>query len=173
MSRRLDLFTPCPATEFLDRLRARGREWRESTVPEGLRKAGVFGIRVEIDGWRFKMWCESGARSSYVPVCVGMVTRAGGQTRVHAYLRPSGGSMAALGLWVAWITVLSVWAGSLFFWLFGLALAGGMWPIMYASMAPWHDGLLALVREAAGPDARAVAGSEEGDRSSPRRPTSG
>jgi hypothetical protein len=59
----LTIVSPLSVAEALDRLRARGRQWKESTVPPALREKGVLRINITVDDRRFRIsvW-DHGAR---------------------------------------------------------------------------------------------------------------
>src|SRR6266704_175033 len=46
--------SPLPPAVVLDNLRARGRQWRESTVPDDLRKLGIINLEVDTRGAQFE-----------------------------------------------------------------------------------------------------------------------
>jgi hypothetical protein len=86
MSPDLTIHSPLSVADVLDRLRARGREWKESTVPPALRENGVLHIDVDIDGNRFTLSASARAARAYVG-WTGTVTQADGQPGSRLLLR--------------------------------------------------------------------------------------
>ena len=76
--------SPLPPATVLENLRARGREWRESAVPEDLRKFKVQILGVEITGSEFQMHWLGDISPFYNPMCYGTVEEAGNGSRITA-----------------------------------------------------------------------------------------
>jgi hypothetical protein len=76
--------SPLPPAAVLENLRARGREWRESAVPEDLRKFKVQTLGVEITGSQFQMHWLGNISPFYNPLCYGTVEQAGNGSRITA-----------------------------------------------------------------------------------------
>lgn len=96
--------SPLTLEELLVRIDARSREWRESTLPRGLRAIGVYGVRVRRKGASFTFQSQGGGRRAYIPVLVGRVQpRPEGGSRVLVRYRPSLGSICAMLLACAWL----------------------------------------------------------------------
>ena len=101
-----DLASSVPQAVAVERLRARGRDWRESHTPPALRAAGYYRVRIEIgDDGRFRVWGEGGAGGIldvasgldhqrvarvglFRPVLVGAVEAAPDGCRVRGRARP-------------------------------------------------------------------------------------
>lgn len=60
---KLSLESPAPPEVVLESLRADFREWRESLIPEDLRKAGVFRIEGRVQGNRFDIHYSSASEA--------------------------------------------------------------------------------------------------------------
>jgi len=75
--------SPHPPAVVLNNLRQRGREWRESAIPDDLRQVKAGNLGVEIDGSGFKLrW--GAANPFYNPVCFGTVQPYGAGSRIRA-----------------------------------------------------------------------------------------
>jgi hypothetical protein len=75
--------SPLPPAVVLENLRARGHQWRESSVPDDLRKLGIINLKVETKGAQFEMrWGRS--LLVYNPICFGIVQPYGDGSRIRA-----------------------------------------------------------------------------------------
>ena len=76
--------SPLPPAAVLENLRVRGREWRDSAVPEDLRKFKVQTLGLEITGSEFQMHWLGNISPFYNPLCYGTVEQAGNGSRITA-----------------------------------------------------------------------------------------
>ena len=76
--------------QVLDNLRARGREWRESAIPEELRKIGVRGLSVQLDDDTFAMRWSGNVSPIYSPALKGAIedTKSGSEIAAGFGLMP-------------------------------------------------------------------------------------
>jgi hypothetical protein len=123
--------SPIPATDVIENLRTRGKQWRASAVPEDLRKFKVETLEVTIDDLEFEMRWFGDVSPFYNPVIYGQVEptingsriRAGfGISRRTIYLMTLYAIMAILpllngGTRFQWI-LAGFMATSLSFWAF-------------------------------------------------------
>jgi hypothetical protein len=79
--------SPSPPEVVLENLRERGREWRESAMPESLKKAKVVGLKLEITGAEFEMRWLARSNPLYNPLCYGIVQPYGEGSRIRAGFR--------------------------------------------------------------------------------------
>jgi len=79
--------SPSPPEVVLDNLRGRGREWRESAMPQSLKKAKVVGLKLEITGAEFEMRWLARSNPLYNPLCYGIVQPYGDGSRIRAGFR--------------------------------------------------------------------------------------
>lgn len=93
--------SPLPPPVVLENLRARGREWRESSVPEDLRKFKVQTLTVEIEGSQFRMRWFGGPNPFYNPWCFGTVQPYGEGSRIRAGFKLSAREFLVIGAIVA------------------------------------------------------------------------
>jgi hypothetical protein len=73
-----------PPAAVLENLRTRGREWRESAVPEDLRNFKVQTLGVEIKGSEFQMYWLGRISPFYNPLCFGTVEQTANGSRISA-----------------------------------------------------------------------------------------
>jgi hypothetical protein len=75
--------SPLQPPAVLENLRARGREWRATAIPEDLRKRKVGNLLVEIEGAGFQMrW--TGVNPFFNPTCFGTVQPYRDGSRIRA-----------------------------------------------------------------------------------------
>ena len=70
--------------DVLGNLRERGWEWRESSIPDDLKKVKAGVMTVEIDGSQFEMQWGSAGNPFFNPVCFGIVQPYGDGSRIRA-----------------------------------------------------------------------------------------
>jgi hypothetical protein len=145
-----------PVDNVVERLDARGHEWRESTLPAVLRTKGVYGLRIRRNGHAFRIQCEGGGRRPYVPVLVGRVTPRPDGCQVRAHFQPSVGTVVSLGLWSAWLIGLTLAGGGLFILIPGLLLTVAMQAFGVAASAAEREGLHTVLRDIVDPRADAT-----------------
>jgi hypothetical protein len=80
----IQIDSPFPPPDVLDNLRARGREWRESAVPEDLKKLTVRNLAVATNGSTFQMQWTGNVSPLYNPLCFGTVQPYGNGSRIRA-----------------------------------------------------------------------------------------
>ena len=68
----------------LENLRARGREWRASAVPEDLRPYNVTNLTADVSGSEFALRWVGTNSPFYSPVCFGVVERTAQGSRIKA-----------------------------------------------------------------------------------------
>ena len=73
-----------PPAAVLENLRARGRQWRQSAVPEDLRKFKVYSLGVETTGSEFQMYWLGRISPFYNPLCFGTVEQTANGSRISA-----------------------------------------------------------------------------------------
>jgi hypothetical protein len=71
----IEIASPFEPDVVLENLRARGREWRASAVPEDLRPYNVTNLTADVSGSEFALRWVGSASSFYSPVCFGVVER--------------------------------------------------------------------------------------------------
>ena len=112
--------SPLRPAVVLENLRARGREWRESAVPEDLRKFKVQTLTVEIEGSQFQMRWLGSPNPFYNPRCFGTVQPYGDGSRVRAGFKLDPKDFRILGLTAAMVIIGVLGPHSTFNWvLFG------------------------------------------------------
>lgn len=72
---------PADVLSALDR---RGREWRDSGLPERLRPFGAYGLHVQVSGQEFEIWWQALSDCDVAPVLTGRVDPAGSGSLIHA-----------------------------------------------------------------------------------------
>ena len=77
--------------DVLGNLRMRGPEWRESSVPDDLRRIGVSRLTVSLSGNEFRAQWQGKISPLYNPVCFGAVDPTDEGSRISAWfkLRPT------------------------------------------------------------------------------------
>jgi hypothetical protein len=80
----IEIVSPLGPTEVVENLRLRGKEWRESAVPEELRKLSVTGLVVTTSGSSFTLYWLGNIGPFYNPFCFGSVEPAGNGSRIVA-----------------------------------------------------------------------------------------
>ena len=86
-SDRIEIFSPLDPAEVIANLRARGKEWRDSSVPDDLRKLKVGTLSVSISDMQFDLFWTGNVSPFYNPVCSGTVERTVIGTRINARFR--------------------------------------------------------------------------------------
>jgi hypothetical protein len=76
--------SPLRPAVVLENLRVRGKEWRESAVPEDLRKLKIGSLSVEIEGSQFQMRWLGDTNPFYNPLCFGTAQPYGDGSRIRA-----------------------------------------------------------------------------------------
>ena len=76
-----------PPVEVLAALKARSREWRESSVPMRLREHGVYGVQIRVDGNRFRMRSEPTSTDRFELECRGTVQAEGSGSVILGKIR--------------------------------------------------------------------------------------
>ena len=84
LENQIEIVSPLEPAEVLANLRARGKEWRESSVPEDLRKLNVGPLGVTISGSRFKLSWSGNVSPLHNPVCFGTLEPIANGTRITA-----------------------------------------------------------------------------------------
>jgi hypothetical protein len=79
----LTIESKLPPADVIENIRAAGREWRASAVPEDLRKFSVSGLGVEISGYDFVMHWGGNLSPLFNPACYGAVGWAPGGSRIR------------------------------------------------------------------------------------------
>ena len=83
----IEIVSPLQPAEVIANLRARGNEWRDSSVPDDLRKLKVGSLGLSVSDMKFDM-CWSGNLSPfYNPVCSGTVEPTADGSRINARFR--------------------------------------------------------------------------------------
>lgn len=80
----IEIASPFEPAVVLENLRARGREWRESAVPEDLRQYKVTSLAVDVSGSEFSLRWVGNTSPLHNPVYFGSVETTGQGSRIHA-----------------------------------------------------------------------------------------
>jgi hypothetical protein len=83
----IEIVSPLEPAEVIANLRARGKEWRESSVPDDLRKLKVGTLCVSISDLRFDLLWSGNVSPFYNPVCSGTMEPTTDGTRIAARFR--------------------------------------------------------------------------------------
>jgi hypothetical protein len=84
----------------LENLRARGQEWRASSIPEDLRPYRVTSLAVNVSGSEFSLHWIGSTSLLYNPVCSGSVEGTGQGSRIHARFKRRLGVVYAILLMI-------------------------------------------------------------------------
>lgn len=84
LTNQIEIVSSLSPSEVLANLRARGKEWRESSVPEDLRKLRVGPLAVRISDSKFDLRWTGSVSPLYNPVCFGTLERMPDGTRITA-----------------------------------------------------------------------------------------
>jgi hypothetical protein len=106
----ITIVSPLSLRDLLSRLAAFGKEWRESKLPESVRKAGYFGCEITVEGATFTLSLEPQGRGPLL-VWRGIALsreapEPGSEVRLRWELTPM--TIASYGIavpflaWVAW-----------------------------------------------------------------------
>jgi hypothetical protein len=101
----IQIDSPFPPPDVLDNLRARGREWRESAVPEDLKKLTVRNLAVATNGSTFQMQWTGNVSPLYNPLCFGTVQPYGNGSRIRAGFRLNRRAFIPIGYLPAMVIV--------------------------------------------------------------------
>lgn len=101
----IQIDSPFPPPDVLENLRTRGREWRESAVPEDLKKFTVRNLAVATDGSTFQMQWAGNVSPLYNPLCFGTVQPYGNGSRIRAGFRLNRRALIAIGYLPAMVVV--------------------------------------------------------------------
>ena len=145
--------SPLPPAAVLENLRARGREWRESAVPEDLRKFKVRILGVELTGSEFRMHWVGDISPFYNPMCYGTVEQAGNGSRITAGFKLSPREVRLI-VALASMALLPILLGSTsrIQWLWGMfMLASLAWAVLKnRTSEPMRARLIEVLTNAAG-----------------------
>ena len=83
----IEIVSPLEPAEVVENLRARGKEWRESSIPDDLRKLKVGSLGVSISDVRFDLCWYGSVSPFYNPVCSGTVEPTTKGARITARFR--------------------------------------------------------------------------------------
>ena len=83
----IEIVSPLEPDEVVANLRARGNEWRESSVPDDLRKLKVGSLCVSISDMTFDLYWSGSVSPFYNPVCSGTLESTRNGTRITARFR--------------------------------------------------------------------------------------
>jgi hypothetical protein len=119
-----------PPAEVIENLRIRGKEWRESAVPEDLRKFKVTGLSVTAKGLEFELYWGGDISPLYNPVCFGSVEPVGTGSRINAGFKLHARNILMIGGFASMAIMPLIGGGSTDSWL----LAGVMFAILLATV---------------------------------------
>jgi hypothetical protein len=96
------------SNQVFDNLRARGREWRESRIPDELKKIGVKGLDVRLNDDEFMMQWTGNVSPVYSPALKGVIedTRAGSDVKARFGIMPVRAGAAVYLIWLPLETAL-------------------------------------------------------------------
>jgi Flp pilus assembly protein TadB len=116
--------SPLQPAAVLDNLRNRGKEWRESAVPDDLKKLKVAVLALQIDGSQFQMHWLGASNPFFNPVCFGTVQPYGDGSLVRAGFKLSVRNLVLVGCFAA-TAILSIltWRSTVSWTLFGITAA--------------------------------------------------
>ena len=83
----IEVISPLEPADVVANLRARGKEWRESSIPDDLRKLKVGSLSVSISDMTFDLCWYGSVSPFYNPVCSGTVEPTTNGTRITARFR--------------------------------------------------------------------------------------
>ena len=83
----IEIVSPLQPADVIANLSARGKEWRESSVPDDLRKLKVGSLCVSISDTKFDLFWSGNVSPFYNPVCSGTVEPTTNGTRINARFR--------------------------------------------------------------------------------------
>ena len=83
----IEIVSPLAPAEVIANLRARGKEWRESSVPDDLKKLKVGPLGVIVSDMKFDMCWSGNVSPFHNPVCSGTVEPTTNGTRITARFR--------------------------------------------------------------------------------------
>ena len=83
----IEIVSPLEPAHVVANLRARGKEWRESAIPDDLRKLKVGSLGVSISDMTFDLCWYGSVSPFYNPVCTGTMEPTSDGTRITARFR--------------------------------------------------------------------------------------
>ena len=98
---KIEIISPLEPAEVIANLRARGKEWRESSVPADLRKLKVGTLCVSISDTKFDLFWAGNVSPFHNPVCSGTMEPTTNGTRITARFRRDLRSVMPYSLMVA------------------------------------------------------------------------
>ena len=153
VSRKIWIDSPLPPAAVLENLRARGREWRESAVPEDLRKFKVQTLAVEIEGSEFRMHWPANVSPFYNPLCYGTVEQIGNGSRITAgFKRAPREVLLIVALASMALVPMLLGSTSRIQWLLGALMLACLVPavLMNRTSEPMRTRLIEVLTNAAG-----------------------
>jgi len=84
LAKEIEIISPLEPAEVLANLRERGKEWRESSVPEDLRKLKVGPLCITISDLKFDLRWSGNVSPFFNPVCSGTLEPTQNGTRITA-----------------------------------------------------------------------------------------
>lgn len=84
LAKEIAIISPLDPAEVLANLRQRGKEWRESSVPEDLRKLKVGPLCITISDLKFDLRWSGNVSPFHNPVCSGTLEPTQNGTRITA-----------------------------------------------------------------------------------------
>ena len=156
MGRKLIITSSLSPEQVLAALSARGNTWRESEIPDDLRRIGVLCIHVQTKGPAFTTWFERSTTDRMQSVdCRGTVVPTASGSRIDAVLRRTPDGLIIIPLF--WL--LSGWWAlrgnpksidtAIGVSLFILCLWGFVWLITDRRVATEHQALRIILERAA------------------------
>ncbi len=146
-----------PPAAVLDNLRARRHQWRESAVPEDLRKFKVQSLGVEIKGSQFELHWLGQISLFYNPLCFGTVEQTSNGSRINAGFKLYKRGFVFIGAALASAVLPLLLDWSTFHWLYFVVILGLLAPMVMKNRTsePMRARLIDVLANAAGQSAKA------------------
>jgi hypothetical protein len=119
----IQIDSPFPPSDVLENLRARGREWRESAVPQDLKEVKAQTLDVKIEGAQFEIRWVGVWNPFFNPLCFGTVQPYGDGSRIRAGFKLSPRGLRLFGVYASLVIVTVLGPPSTFKWVFSASLA--------------------------------------------------
>jgi hypothetical protein len=113
----IEIASPFEPAVVLENLRARQREWRQSSVPEALKPYKVGSLAVDVSGSEFSLRWVGSTSPFYNPVCFGTVEAAGQGSRIKAGFKLDLKAIFSVSFLVPMAILQLVGDGSLVSWI--------------------------------------------------------
>lgn len=147
----LTIESPLAPTDVIENIRAAGKQWRPSAVPEDLKRFNVQRLSVEISGLDFEMHWAGSISPFYNPVCYGTVDSGPSGSRICIGFGLNKKHLRIIALYALAAIIPLTTDGDKIYWsLFGLMfIILGFWALHNRSKEPMRSRLIDVVRDAA------------------------